>query len=347
MSYFPYALYPYVIKPLLFSLDAEQAHDIILRMAAFSSNPLCLKIFSQETMPCPVKMMGLTFKNPLGLAAGLDKYAVAVDFFLGLGFSHVEVGTVTPRAQDGNPKPRLYRVRAAEGIINFMGFNNKGVDNLRENLKKRRSEGIVGVSIGKNENTPLEKALDDYLYCMDLIYELADYVAVNISCPNTPDLVKLQNKAHLSELVGSLKNKQKALCEKYHKYVPMVVKISPDLSDSMLDDLCFVCLNYEIDALTCTNTTVSRDSIYGMEFASMQGGLSGVPLRALSNQCLEKVKDRVGNKIPLIGVGGIDSPIAAKEKMEKGASLIQLYTSLIYKGPELVRNIVNSIGYIG
>ncbi len=343
MSYFPYALYPYVIKPLLFSLDAEMAHDIIIKSASFLSKPVFLKMFSQDTMSTPVKMMGLTFKNPLGLAAGLDKNAEAVDFFLGLGFSHVEVGTVTPKAQSGNTKPRLYRVRSAEGIINFMGFNNKGVENLRDNLKKRKSDGIVGVSIGKNETTPLVNALDDYLFCMDKIYEFADYIAVNISCPNTPDLVKLQDREHLSKLILGLKQRQHELYEKYHKYVPMVVKISPDLTETMLDDICSVCLDYEIDALTCTNTTVSRDSIYGMEYASMKGGLSGVPLRALSNHCLEKVKDRVESRIPIIGVGGIDGPVSAKEKIEKGATLIQIYTSLIYKGPDIIRNIVNNL----
>ncbi len=343
MQYLPYSLYPYVIKPLLFAMDAENAHDLIIKTASFLSRPSLVKFCSLEVTPHPVEVMGLTFNNPLGLAAGLDKNAEAIDYFLGLGFSHVEVGTVTPKPQDGNPKPRMFRVRAAEGLINFMGFNNKGLEYLKDNLKKCQHNGIVGVSIGKNETTPLENALLDYLFCMDGIYEYADYIAVNISCPNTKDLIKLQNKEHFSELIGGLKKRQEELHKKYQKYVPLVVKISPDLNDKMLDDLCSVCLVYKIDAIGCTNTTTTRDSIYGMENAAMRGGLSGVPLRNLSNLCLDKVYARLGGKIPIIGVGGINDPVSAREKMARGASLLQLYSALVYKGPMVIKNIVNNL----
>jgi len=260
-----------------------------------------------------------------------------------LGFGHIEVGTVTPKPQDGNPKPRMFRIRSAEGIINRMGFNNKGVDYLVNNLKKRKFKGIVGVSIGKNETTPLENAADDYLLCMDKVYDYADYIAVNISCPNTPDLTRLQAKEPIESLLSKLKERQLSLKEKSGRYVPLVVKIAPDLDDELLSDVCHTIMDLKADGISCTNTTTSRDNIHGLEHASEWGGLSGVPLREKSNLTLEKVSKITDGAIPLIGIGGVSNAVNANEKFNRGASLIQIYSSLIYRGPAVIRDIVNNI----
>lgn len=343
MQLIPYSLYPLVIKPFLFMMDAEKAHDLIIRSAAFLSKAPLKNIFAQQVAFRPVEVMGLIFKNPVGLAAGLDKNGEAIDYFGSLGFGHIEVGTVTPKAQDGNEKPRMFRIVEGSGIINRMGFNNKGVDYLVENLKKRTFDGILGVSIGKNEITPLENAVDDYLICLDKVYQYADYVAVNISCPNTPGLTKLQAKEPLKKILKPLKQQQEKLKEQYGKYVPLVVKMSPDLDDVALESLCKVCLELKIDGLTCTNTTTTRDIVNGMAHAQEWGGLSGQPLRSISNQLLIRAKKLVGDNIPIIGVGGVADPVSAREKLGNGASLVQLYTSLVYRGPYVVKDIVNNI----
>ena len=343
MQLIPYSLYPTFIRPVLFLLDAETAHGVIISSAKFLSKNPWKTLFSQNVAFRPVQMMGLQFKNPVGLAAGLDKNGDAIDFFGALGFGHIEVGTVTPKEQPGNPKPRMFRIKGAQGIINRMGFNNLGVDYLVENLKKRTYDGVLGVSIGKNETTPIEKAVDDYLICMDKVYQYADYIAVNVSCPNTPDLTKLQAREPLIKLLEPLKKRQAELKEKFNKYVPLVVKIGPDLSDEAIESICHVCLDLGIDGMTCTNTTTRRDIIHGMEHASEWGGLSGEPLRVASTQTLVKVNSILKGTIPLIGVGGVSNPVSAREKLENGATLVQLYSSLVYRGPAVIKNIVNNI----
>lgn len=343
MQFIPYSLYPSVIRPFLFMLEPETAHDLILRGAKACSNKSLLPIFSQNIEYRPVKAMGLEFKNPLGLAAGLDKNAEAVDFFGALGFGHIEVGTVTPKAQDGNPKPRMFRIPSAQGIINRMGFNNKGVDYLVENLKKRTYEGVLGVSIGKNETTPLENAVNDYLFCLRKVYPYADYIAVNVSCPNTPGLTKLQAKEPLYNLLKPIRAEQKNISATSGRYVPLVVKFSPDLSDEALENLCSVCLDLEIDGLTCTNTTTRRDIINGMVHAQEWGGLSGEPLRNISSETLRRTAKIIDKKIPIIGVGGISNAVNALERLNDGATLLQIYSSLIYRGPNVIKSIVNNI----
>ncbi len=343
MQLIPYSLYPTFIRPFLFMLDAETAHGVILGGAKLLSKKPYTTLFKQEVGYRPVEIMGLKFKNPVGLAAGLDKNGEAIDFFGALGFGHIEVGTVTPKAQDGNPKPRMFRILGAQGIINRMGFNNKGVDYLVENLKKRTFDGILGVSIGKNETTPIENAVDDYLICMNKVYQYADYIAVNVSCPNTPDLTKLQAEEPLVKLLKPLKEEQSKLQAQFNKYVPLVVKISPDLSDETIETLCKVCIELQIDGMTCTNTTVNREVIHGLEHASEWGGLSGEPLRSLSNLTLQKVNKCLDGKLPIIGVGGVSNAISAREKLSNGASLVQLYSSLVYRGPNVVKSIVDNI----
>ena len=343
MQFIPYSLYPTFIRPFLFMLDAETAHGVIINGAKFLSKKPFTKIFGQDVAYRPVEMMGLKFKNPVGLAAGLDKNAEAVDFFGALGFGHIEVGTVTPKAQDGNPKPRMFRIRGAQGIINRMGFNTLGVDSFVNNLKGRTYDGVLGISIGKNETTSIDNAVDDYLICMDKVYEYADYIAVNVSCPNTPDLTKLQAQEPLLKLLRPLKEHQFKLQDQYKKYVPLVVKIGPDLSDEGIKNICQVCVDLEIDGMTCTNTTTTRNIIHGMEHASEWGGLSGEPLRNFSTQTLIKVNDFLKGQIPLIGVGGVSNPVSAREKLENGAKLVQLYSSLVYRGPNVIKNIVDNI----
>ncbi len=343
MGFIPYGLYPSLIKPFLFLANAETAHDLTINVARILSHEPLKTIFSQKVEFKPVDVMGLRFANPVGLAAGLDKNAEGVDFFGALGFGHIEVGTVTPKPQDGNPQPRMFRVYPANGIINRMGFNNKGVDYLVNNIKRRTYKGILGVSIGKNETTPLEGAVDDYLTCMRKVYPFTDYIAVNISCPNTPDLTSLQQEDYLYALLKPLKDEQAILADKFGNYVPLVVKLSPDLYSNELESLCKACMELHVDALSCTNTTVTRDIIHGMTHAGERGGLSGEPLLALSTKVLAKVNELVQGSMPLIGIGGVDGPIAAREKIAAGASLVQLYSSLVYKGPVVVKDIVDNL----
>lgn len=340
---FPYFLYRTFARPVIFMADPERAHGLTIKGAHFIQNSPFAKLFSQSVPDSPVEVMGLKFKNPLGLAAGLDKDGEAVDFFGSLGFGFIEVGTVTPRPQEGNPRPRMFRVIDAQGIINRMGFNNKGVDNLVHNLKSVRYDGIIGVSIGKNETTPLDKAADDYLLCMEKVYPYADYIAVNISCPNTPDLTDLQQSDTFTNLIKPLKDAQAKLSEANGTYVPLVVKISPDLCDNELRSLCKVCMEQHVDGISCTNTTVSRDIIHGMSHANEWGGLSGQPLFHRSTRILKLVSEMVDNSIPLIGVGGISNAVQAREKIEAGASLVQIYSSLIYQGPHVIKEIVSNI----
>ena len=338
-----YALYPSLVRPLIFALDPERAHGLTIKFGhVIGASPL-LSLFGQEVASKPCEVMGLKFDNPLGLAAGMDKNGDAIDYLGALGFGHLELGTITPKPQDGNPKPRMFRVKPAQGLINRMGFNNKGVDYLVKNLQQRRFKGVIGVSIGKNETTPLENAADDYLLCLDKVYNLCDYVAVNISCPNTKDLTALQEAEPLVLLLKQLKSAQEHLASVHERYVPLVVKISPDLTETQVDALCDACLRLKIDGMSCTNTTTSRTEIYGLPHASEWGGLSGEPLRQKATDMLKQVHTLTKGQIPLIGVGGINGIIAAREKITAGATLLQLYSSLIYQGPKVVADIVNNL----
>ncbi|MBE4574849.1 dihydroorotate dehydrogenase (quinone) [Vibrio navarrensis] len=326
-----------------FQLDAEKAHDLAIQnFKRFTGTPLDL-FYRQQLPHRPVECMGLTFRNPVGLAAGLDKNGECIEAFDAMGFGFVEVGTVTPRPQSGNDKPRLFRLVNAEGIINRMGFNNEGVDYLIENVKKAKYSCILGINIGKNKDTPIEKGVEDYLICMDKVYEYAGYIAVNISSPNTPGLRSLQYGAALDELLSSLKHKQEELAEKYSKYVPLTLKIAPDLTDEEIKQICQSLIKNKIDGVIATNTTLDRSIVEGMKYANEAGGLSGRPLQSRSTEVVRLLHQELQGDIPIIGVGGIDSFVAAKEKMMAGANLVQVYSGFIYHGPGLVRDIVKNL----
>lgn len=326
-----------------FQLDAEKAHDLAIQnFKRITGTPLDL-LYRQQLPHRPVECMGLQFRNPVGLAAGLDKNGECIEAFDAMGFGFVEVGTVTPRPQPGNDKPRLFRLVEAEGIINRMGFNNAGVDNLVENVKKANYSCVLGINIGKNKDTPIEKGAEDYLICMEKVYEYAGYIAVNISSPNTPGLRSLQYGEALDELLAELKEKQKGLAEKYGKYVPLALKIAPDLSDDEIEQICESLIKNEIDGVIATNTTLDRSIVEGMKHANEAGGLSGRPVQARSTEVVRKLHQELDGKLPIIGVGGVDSYVAAKEKFMAGADLVQVYSGFIYHGPGLVADIVKNI----
>ena len=295
-------------------------------------------VFADDVLPQQVrKTIFLAGPNPR------YKDGDAIDAFGAMGFGFIEVGTVTPRPQPGNDKPRIFRVIPAQGIINRMGFNNKGVDNLIENVKKSRYKGILGINIGKNKDTPIENGKDDYLICMDKVYPYAGYIAVNISSPNTPNLRQLQYGEALDELLKVLKERQKELAEQHKKYVPLAVKIAPDLTSDELKQVAESLLKYNIDGVIATNTTLDRELIHDMPHAAETGGLSGRPLQNKSTEIIRQLHEYLKGQIPIIGVGGIDSAMAAREKMQAGAELVQIYSGFIYHGPDLVKNIVNNI----
>ncbi|EID4420422.1 quinone-dependent dihydroorotate dehydrogenase [Vibrio vulnificus] len=326
-----------------FQLDAEKAHDLAIQnFKRFTGTPIDL-FYRQQLPNRPVECMGLTFRNPVGLAAGLDKNGECIEAFDAMGFGFVEVGTVTPRAQSGNDKPRLFRLVGAEGIINRMGFNNLGVDNLIENVKKAKYSCVLGINIGKNKDTPIEKGAEDYLICMEKVYEYAGYIAVNISSPNTPGLRTLQYGEALDELLVELKSKQAELEEKHGKYVPLALKIAPDLTDDEISQICQSLINNKIDGVIATNTTLDRTMVEGMKHAQEAGGLSGRPLQSRSTEVVRLLRKELQGNIPIIGVGGVDSYVAAKEKMLAGADLVQVYSGFIYHGPGLVRDIVKNL----
>ncbi|MGC9493464.1 quinone-dependent dihydroorotate dehydrogenase [Vibrio genomosp. F10] len=326
-----------------FQLDAEKAHDLAIQnFKRFTGTPFDL--FYRQQLPArPVECMGLTFRNPVGLAAGLDKNGECIEAFDAMGFGFVEVGTVTPRPQSGNDKPRLFRLVEAEGIINRMGFNNLGVDNLIDNVKKANYSCVLGINIGKNKDTPIEKGAEDYLICMEKVYQYAGYIAVNISSPNTPGLRSLQYGDALDELLAELKAKQGELEAKHYKYVPLALKIAPDLSDDEIAQICESLIKNKIDGVIATNTTLDRSIVEGMKFANEAGGLSGRPVQARSTEVVRRLHEELGDKLPIIGVGGVDSYVSAKEKLMAGAQLVQVYSGFIYHGPKLVQNIVKNL----
>ncbi|GAD81386.1 MULTISPECIES: quinone-dependent dihydroorotate dehydrogenase [Vibrio] len=327
----------------LFQFNAEKAHDLAINyLPKLTGTPLDL-FYRQKLPNRPVECMGLTFKNPVGLAAGLDKNAECIEAFDAMGFGCVEVGTVTPRPQPGNDKPRMFRLLEAEGIINRMGFNNLGVDALVENVKKAKFDCILGINIGKNKDTPIEEGNSDYLICMEKVYQYADYIAVNISSPNTPDLRTLQYGDALDSLLGDLKAKQKELHELRGNYVPLALKIAPDLTDDEIVQICDSLRKHAIDGVIATNTTLDRSIVEGMKHAEETGGLSGRPLQLRSTEVVAKLYQELGEDIPIIGVGGIDSFVSAKEKLQAGAKLVQVYSGFIFHGPNLVRDIVKNL----
>lgn len=327
-------------RPLLFSLDAEAAHNLILP-ALKRAAALGLAKAIPRPASDPRIAMGISFPNPVGLAAGLDKDGAYIDGLAALGFGFIEIGTVTPRAQAGNPKPRMFRLRKANAIINRMGFNNGGADafvaNVRASQYFQDKQGVLGLNIGKNADTPIDRAADDYLICLEKVYPYAGYVAVNISSPNTKNLRQLQDASELGALLSQLKNAQQRLSDLHGRYVPIALKIAPDLHDEQIKVIAGELLRFKIDGVIATNTTTSRDAVKGLQHAEETGGLSGVPLFELSNGVIRKLKAELGNAIPIIGVGGIFSGQDAQTKIDAGASLVQLYSGLIYRGPTLIR----------
>lgn len=332
-----------MMRSFLFMLNPEKAHDLTIKMLKLTTGTILDIFYRQKVQQRPVELMGLTFPNSVGLAAGLDKNGECIDGLGAMGFGHLEIGTVTPVAQPGNPQPRLFRVLESEGIINRMGFNNHGVDELIANVKQSSFKGVIGINIGKNFSTPVAEGKNDYLLCMDKVYQDAGYIAVNISSPNTPGLRTLQYGEALDELLAALKTRQTELQEKYNKYVPLALKVAPDLSDEEIASIADSLLKHKIDGLIATNTTLDREIIKGMGHAGEMGGLSGRPLQSKSTRVIAKFAAHLKGQIPIIGVGGIDGVIAAKEKIEAGASLVQIYSGFIYHGPQLVKKIVNNI----
>jgi len=331
--------YP-IVRPALFKLDPERAHELTFQQLRFM-NGTPLEMFYRQNLPSrPVTCMGLTFKNALGLAAGLDKNAECIDAFAAMGFGFVEVGTVTPRAQAGNDKPRMFRLVEAGGIINRMGFNNLGVDHLVENVKKARFNGVLGINIGKNKDTPVEQGKDDYLICMEKVYAHAGYIAINISSPNTPGLRSLQYGEALDDLLSSIKQKQKELEQRHLKYVPLAVKIAPDLSEEELIQVADSLIRHQIDGVIASNTTLDRSLVSGLKHAEEAGGLSGRPVQSRSTAVIQRLSQELQGRLPIIGVGGIDSLTAAREKIAAGATLVQIYSGFIYQGPGLIKDIV-------
>lgn len=325
-----------LIRQFLFLLDAENAHQFSIQaLGLVGKLP-----FSPFAIPSnPTTVMGLHFKNPIGLAAGADKNGEAIDGFGKLGFGFIEVGTVTPVAQDGNPKPRQFRVLEAEGIINRNGFNNKGVDTLIENVKKAKYDGILGINIGKNAITPIERSLDDYLICLRKVYEYADYVTVNISSPNTKNLRSLQYGEALDDLLYNLKQEQVLLSQKIGKYRPLVLKIAPDLTDEEIASVADSLVRHQIDGVIAGNTTLSRESVVGLTHSEQQGGLSGKPLHQLSTKLIARLSTELNGRVPIIGSGGIHSLESGQEKIDAGASLLQVYSAMIYQGPSLIQEV--------
>ena len=335
-----------LIRKAIFSLDAENAHDLTIKLLKIVGNSP-LNPLIKSVLACPhgseKTVMGNKIKNPIGLAPGADKNGEAINGFGAMGFGFIEVGTVTPLAQDGNPKPRQFRLVEAEGIINRNGFNNYGIDYLIENVKKAQYDGVIGINIGKNKITPIEKGKDDYIYCLNKAYNYADYITVNISSPNTPDLRQLQYGEALDDLLGAVKNRQKILAEQYNKYVPIAVKIAPDLTESELVEIADCLRRYQMDGVIATNTTISRDNVTGIRNADQSGGLSGKPLQNKSTEIIRRLHQELKGEIPIIGSGGIDGLQNAQEKIEAGAELLQVYSGLIYHGPALIKQLVEGI----
>lgn len=337
--------YP-LARSALFSLDAEQAHELTLNTLQKAYDCRLTRGLMHSAPQLSTNLLGLPLRNPVGLAAGLDKNGAHIDALANLGFGFVEVGTVTPKPQPGNPKPRMFRLPRAQALINRLGFNNQGLDAFIENVKRsqwRNRGGIIGLNIGKNAATPIEHAVDDYLLGLEGVYPHADYITVNISSPNTQNLRALQEQAELGGLLGPLQKKRERLEQEHGRRVPMVVKIAPDLSAQQVDVIADLLVHYGIDGVIATNTTLSRESVQGLPHAQEAGGLSGPPVHELSLAVIRRLRERLGAGYPIIGVGGIASGEAAAQKVAAGANAVQLYTGLIYRGPALIEECVQAL----
>ncbi len=335
----PYSL----VRPLLFRLAPETAHRVTLGMLDLASRTPWCGWQRKRVAGNPVSVMGIDFPNRVGLAAGLDKNAAHVDGLACLGFGFIEVGTITPRPQPGNPAPRLFRIPEAEALINRMGFNNDGLDSALENLAHARREVPVGINIGKNFDTPMERALDDYLTGLAAVYPHADYVTINISSPNTANLRDLQGGEAFTALLRGLTDERDRLWDESGRHVPLVIKIAPDIEEAELPELAEALVEHGIDGVIATNTTLAREEVEGLEHADEKGGLSGRPVRDRSTRVIRALREHLPEDFPIIGVGGIDSAEAAQEKIEAGANLVQIYTGLIYRGPALVGEIAGAL----
>lgn len=333
--------YP-LLREMLFLLPTEASHHLSLGSISLAQK-MCATAVLPKVKADPVTIMGITFPNPVGLAAGLDKNADHIDGLAALGFGFIEVGTVTPRPQPGNPQPRLFRLPKAEAIINRMGFNNYGVDHLVAQVKKSKFKGVLGINIGKNFDTPVERAADDYLICLRKVYAYATYITVNISSPNTKGLRSLQTGNALAELLAPLKAEQLRLAESTKRYVPLVVKIAPDLTAEEVQLIAETLVEQGVDGVIATNTTLSREGVQGLPHGDEQGGLSGRPVRDLSTQTIRTLSAALNGRLPIIGVGGIGDGASAAEKIAAGASLVQVYTGFIYRGPDLIREAAAAI----
>ena len=332
-----------LVRPLLFALDAETAHHFTLGSLQVLSRLGLASGAGTAPALCARRVIGLDFPNPVGLAAGLDKNGDHIDALAALGFGFIEIGTVTPRPQPGNPRPRLFRLPAARAVINRLGFNSAGVDHLVENVKRARYRGVLGINIGKNADTPIGRAADDYVSCLRKVYPLASYVTVNISSPNTRDLRQLQQDAELDGLLGTLKAEQGRLADAHGKRVPLAVKIAPDLDAGQIAAIAGLLRRHRVEAVIATNTTTTRDGVTGMAHADEAGGLSGAPVTERSTRVVRELSRALQGELPVIGVGGIMSGADAHGKISAGASLVQLYTGLIYRGPALVRECVAAL----
>ena len=339
MSLIPYAL----SRAVLFRLDPEAAHDLTIDMLARTQNTPLACTYSSTRVDDSVTIAGLTFPNRVGMAAGLDKNARCIDGLGAMGFGFVEVGTVTPLAQPGNPRPRMFRLPQANALINRMGFNNDGLDAFLANVQRatfRKKAGppmLLGLNIGKNAATPIEKATDDYLIGLAGVYPHADYVTINISSPNTKNLRALQSDEALDALLAAIAARREQLAQQHGKRVPVFVKIAPDLDEEQVKVIAATLLRHQMDGVIATNTTLSREAVQGLPHAQEAGGLSGAPVLEASNRVIRQLRAALGRDYPIVGVGGILSAQDALSKMEAGADLVQIYTGLIYKGPELVK----------
>jgi dihydroorotate dehydrogenase len=341
------ALLPYALsRSVLFNLDPEVAHELTMgALARFQNTPLAC-VWGNQRVQDPVTLAGVTFPNRVGMAAGLDKNGRCIDGLGAMGFGFVEVGTVTPKPQPGNPKPRMFRLPEANALINRLGFNNEGLDSFLANVKRakfRQNGGILGLNIGKNAVTPIENAVDDYLICLEGVFPHADYVTVNISSPNTKNLRALQSDEALDALLGQLQERRQTLIQRHGRTVPMFVKIAPDLDETQVGVIAATLQKNGIDGVIATNTTISRDAVKGMQHAEETGGLSGAPVLEASNQVIRQLRAALGPRYPIIGVGGVMSAADARSKRDAGADLVQIYTGLIYQGPSLVKDCAQAL----
>lgn len=334
-------------RSILFTMDAEKAHHLTLQyLKSHHRNPLLRPFIHNIIPPLPTQLMGLHLQNPVGLAAGLDKNGEFIDALASIGFGFIEVGTVTPRPQAGNPKPRLFRIPNKECLINRMGFNNEGLETFLANIRQstyRQHGGVLGLNLGKNASTPIEKASEDYLMGLESVYPFADYVTINISSPNTKNLRVLQGEDELSQLLYQLQEKRLALADQHQRYVPIAIKIAPDIDNEQVTSIAHLLRTHHMDGVIATNTTLSRDAVNGLPHAEETGGLSGPPVHEMSLKVIEKLRQELGHDFAIIGVGGIVSGQQAIEKIQAGANAIQLYTGLVYKGPSLIKECIETL----